>query len=236
MQPSPSGKYLIEAICGVSVLLSTDWVVRTAPALAQITSDGSFNTLVNQSATDSCAAAVCEITGGQLTDSGSLLLHSFDEFSLPAASGPQSALFIDPGVADIVVRVTGNRESFINGTLAASTGSTANLFLVNSQGISFGPQAQLNVGGDFTVSTASEILFDGGIRLASNTASSATSALLTVSQPVGLGFLANAQGNSTSAPITVTSTGNLLVFGSRDRPADQFVNRQFRQSQAPLPP
>ncbi|MGD1862973.1 MAG: hypothetical protein ACFB0D_00320 [Phormidesmis sp.] len=124
----------------------------------------------------------------------------------------------------------------MNGTLAASTGSTANLFLINNQGISFGPEANLELGGSFTSSTANEILFDDGVSLASNTPTPATASLLKVSQPIGLGFLANNSGSSMSAPITVSATGNLLVFGSSAQPNAQFVNRQFRQAPGSLPP
>jgi len=236
MRSRSSGRYLLRAICSLSTLLSADIATKPSPARAQILSDGSFNTLVNQSATESCIATVCEITGGQLNTHSSLLLHSFEQFSLPASSGPQSALFLDPGVNSIVVRVTGDSSSFINGGLAASPGSTANLFFVNPQGISFGPGAHLALGGDFTASTASEILFDNGSRLAANAATPTTPALLTVSQPIGLGFLADSVGNATSASITVSSTGNLLLLGSRSQPNAQFVNRQFRQIQNPLPP
>jgi filamentous hemagglutinin family protein len=212
-----------------------DWTVMPGVAIAQVTPDSSLGTLVNGSALDSCSASTCTITGGTLNGAGSTLLHSFSQFSLgqpfdpPDGTGLPSAVFIDPGVNDIVVRVTGEATSFINGAIRANAGSTANLFLVNPRGIQFGPDAQLDLGGAFIGSTAQEIVFANGIVLPAGEASPANRDLLTVSAPIGLGFLAN----HASGDITVQGTGHRLTFGSPDNPNDQFVNRLFQQ---PFPP
>ncbi len=206
--------------------MCADWAMMPGMAIAQVIPDGSLGTLVNGSASDSCLASTCTITGGTLNGTGSTLLHSFSQFSLgqpfaPSGADLPSAVFIDPGVNDIVVRVTGNTTSLINGAIRASAGSTANLFLVNPSGIQFGPDAQLDLGGAFIGSTAQEILFANGIALPSGEASPANNNLLTVSAPIGLGFLAS----EPSAPITVQGTGNRLTFGF----PDNFVDRQFQQ-------
>ncbi|MEO1386370.1 MAG: S-layer family protein [Cyanobacteria bacterium J06634_6] len=210
---------------GASALVGTDVALNPGKATAQVSGDGSFATLVNGSLTDSCRVATCQIEGGQRNDAGNLLFHSFDEFS-PGQVGPQSVLFVDPGVSDIIVRVTGG-ESFINGLLQTSTGSNANVFVVNPGGIRFGGEAVLAIGGSFTASTASEILFDGGVTLASGSSNPATAALLTVSTPIGLGFLPGSQTGS----IDIAGNGNRFLFND-----PQFVERRFQTSQpTPLP-
>jgi filamentous hemagglutinin family protein len=233
----PCTQSLIGAYLAIGCGISWLGVQALAPqsAIAQvnssgITSDGSLGTLVNGSAVDSCLAAVCTITGGTLNSAQTTLLHSLGQFSLTAPG--QSALFIDPGVNDIVVRVTGGARSLIDGTIRASAGSSANLFLVNSSGISFGPNAQLDLGGAFTASTASDILFANGIGLASDEATAPTASLLTVSAPVGLGFLAD----EAAADIEVQGSGHRLTFGSPDIPDSQFVNRIFQSSAGPFGP
>jgi filamentous hemagglutinin family protein len=195
-----------------------------------ITSDGSLGTLVNGSAGDRCLATVCSITGGTLNQDQTTLLHSFSQFSLTQPG--QSALFIDPGVNDIVLRVTGGARSLIDGTIRASDASTANLFLVNPSGISFGLNAQLDLGGAFTASTASDILFANGIGLATDEATVPTADLLTVSAPIGLGFLAD----QAAAAIDVQGSGHRLTFGSPDTPDSQFVNRIFQSADGPFGP
>ncbi len=218
------------------VWVCVDWGGMREPAIAQITPDSSLGTLVNGSASDSCLVTTCTITGGTLNSTNSTLLHSFSQFSLgqPSASsgaGLSAAVFIDPGVNDIVVRVTGNAASFINGAIQASAGSTANLFLVNPSGIQFGPNAQLDLGGAFVASTAREILFANGVVLPAEDSIPASSDLLTISTPIGLGFLAS----DPSGLISVQGTGNRLTFGSPSNPNDQFVNRIFQQPFGPAP-
>ena len=194
------------------------------PALAQVLSDRSFGTLVNGSQTDRCLAAVCTIEGGLRTHSGTTLLHSFEEFSL--LSPAQSARFTNPAVDNILVRVTGGSNSFLNGAISTSASSNANLFFINSAGIQFGPGAQLNIGGSFVASTAQELIFDNGTILSATAATAPTSELLSISTPIGLGFLA-APERVASAPIAVEGPGHFLTFGSQAQPS-AFVNREFQ--------
>jgi filamentous hemagglutinin family protein len=80
-------------------------------------------------------------------------------------------------IQNIISRVTGGSVSKIDGLIYAN--GTANLFLINPNGIIFGQNARLNVGGSFVATTANGIAFGNqGFFSASNPESS--SSLLTV--------------------------------------------------------
>ncbi|MGB3692077.1 MAG: CHAT domain-containing protein [Spirulinaceae cyanobacterium] len=99
-----------------------------------------------------------QIVGGSRSLDGSNLFHSFQQFGL---SSSQIANFLaDPSISNILSRIVGGDASIINGLIQVS-GSNANLFLMNPAGIVFGAGSQLNVGGDFTATTATGIGFSG---------------------------------------------------------------------------
>ncbi|MCT7956945.1 CHAT domain-containing protein [Laspinema palackyanum] len=97
-----------------------------------------------------------EIMGGQRSPDGVNLFHSFEHFNLDAG---QIANFQSlPEIQNILGRITGGNASYING-LIQITGGPSNLFLMNPAGILFGSNAQLNLPGDLTVTTATGIGF-----------------------------------------------------------------------------
>jgi filamentous hemagglutinin family protein len=123
------------------------------------------------------------ITGGAVR--GSNLFHSFREFNIGEGRG---AYFANPsGIANIFTRVTGGKPSNILGTLGVQ--GNANLFLINPQGIVFGPNSRLDLRGSFIGSTADSIIFNNGFEFSSTNPQ--TSPLLTVNIPVGLRFREN---------------------------------------------
>ncbi|MEQ9621027.1 two-partner secretion domain-containing protein [Coleofasciculus chthonoplastes] len=141
-----------------------------------------------------------EIQGGIRT--GNHLLHSFEEFSIPTNS--QAIFKLTPQNLDIetiISRVTGNKTSIINGILAAD--GTANLILINPNGIIFGANAQLNIGGSFLASTANSIIFPNGSEF--STTNPQLPPLLTINVPIGLQFGKN------PAPIINQANSNLSV-------------------------
>ncbi|MEM8676689.1 MAG: filamentous hemagglutinin N-terminal domain-containing protein [Cyanobacteria bacterium P01_G01_bin.67] len=93
------------------------------------------------------------IDGGALRDSN--LFHSFEQFNIPDS---QRVYFANPeGITNIFSRVTGSNVSEIFGTLGVN--GDANLFLLNPNGIIFGENASLDLGGSFVASTADAIQF-----------------------------------------------------------------------------
>ncbi|MDF5714503.1 MAG: filamentous hemagglutinin N-terminal domain-containing protein [Rhizonema sp. NSF051] len=115
------------------------------------------------------------ITGGAIR--GANLFHSFREFNVDAG---RAAYFQNPNanIKNIFTRVTGNNRSDIFGTLG-TIGNAANLFLINPNGIVFGPNAALNVGGSFVGTTANAIQF-GNLGIFSASTPEAPSPLLTI--------------------------------------------------------
>ena len=93
------------------------------------------------------------ITGGATR--GQNLFHSFQEFNILEGRG---AYFANPeGISNIFSRVTGNNVSELLGTLGVL--GTADLFLINPNGIIFGENASLDIGGSLVVTTADSIQF-----------------------------------------------------------------------------
>ncbi|WP_448572024.1 CHAT domain-containing protein [Trichothermofontia sp.] len=97
-----------------------------------------------------------DIRGGQRSNDGANLFHSFERFGLTRT---QIANFIaDPKLRNILGRVVGNEVSFVDGVLQV-TGGNANLFLMNPAGIILGPNARLDIPASFTATTANGIGF-----------------------------------------------------------------------------
>ena len=131
-------------------------ILRIHTALAQVIPDRTTGTSIKGTCT-----SLCTIEGG--THANNNLFHSFRSFSIPTGG---TVRFIDPGVTNILVRITGSDRSTLRGTLSVDGG--ANLFLLNPNGILFGEKARLDVKGSFVATTADALRFgDHGVFSAS---------------------------------------------------------------------
>lgn len=129
------------------------------------------------------ASNTSNISGG--VTNGSNLFHSFSEFNV---SNNSAVYFMNPsGIGNIFARVTGFNASHIDGILGVL--GPANLFLINPNGIIFGPNGSLDLKGSFLATTASQVIFADATTFSVD--SSSDPPLLTSSVPIGLQFGSN---------------------------------------------
>ena len=177
-------------------LMLCAFISNTLEASAQISPD---STLPNNSVVlPDANGNLIEITEG--TTAGNNLFHSFQEFSV--ANG-QTAFFNNGlTIENIFSRVTGGSVSNIDGIIRAN--GAANLFLINPNGIIFGQDASLDIGGSFLGGTANSIqLSDGSFYSAVDPQAPS---LLEVNIPIGL------QYGSGAGNIIVEGAGNSTGF------------------------
>ncbi|MUH00010.1 filamentous hemagglutinin N-terminal domain-containing protein [Scytonema sp. UIC 10036] len=192
-----------------SIPIFVSVTITNSSTRAQIVSDTS---LPNPSVVTT-EGNIHTITGG--TISGSNLFHSFEQFSVLKDNTAYFNNAVE--IQNIFSRVTGGSVSNIDGLL--KTNGTANFFLLNPNGVIFGPNAKLNINGSFVVSTASSLKFADGNHFSA--VDKNTPPLLTINTPVGLQFGANpgqifVQGDGQGArksndPIIQPNVGGLRV-------------------------
>ncbi|MEH2320340.1 S-layer family protein [Nostoc sp.] len=161
-----------------------------------MTSDGTTNTIVNQSGNN------FTIING--IEKGNNLFHSFSNFSVPTGGSANFNLINTPNITTIFSRVTGGNISNIDGLIQTLNGNNpVSLFLMNPAGIVFGKNASLNIGGSFVGTTANSIKFADGIEFSATNPGAPP--LLTMSVPIGL------QMGQNPGDITVQNTGHRLI-------------------------
>ena len=112
------------------------------------------------------------------------LFHSFSQFDIQAG---HQVYFNNPaGVTSIFSRVTGSQPSNINGILGVS--GNANLFFINPNGITFGPNAELQLGGSFIASTANSFVFPNGGQFSATNPTVPQLLAVDIQAPIGLQF------------------------------------------------
>lgn len=189
--------------------LLTFSAVTCLPVQAQVVPDATLGAGKNSVTTTQGDRT--DITGGLRRSSA--LFHSFDRFSIDTN---RQVYFANPtGIRNIFSRVTGSSVSNIDGLLGVS--GSANLFLMNPNGIIFGPNARLDVAGSFLATTANVLEFADGQRFAADGDRSVP--LVEVNIPIGLQMGANApamlanQGNLTAGQDLTLTAGNLDLQG-----------------------
>ncbi|CAN1210505.1 Filamentous haemagglutinin FhaB/tRNA nuclease CdiA-like TPS domain-containing protein [Tumidithrix helvetica PCC 7403] len=144
-------------VLSLEISLETLALGNAQTALAQTVPDGTTATQVNGNAIAPTGAGT--INGGNL-------YHSFNEFNVP-----QSGVVFNTGnssvngaeVQNIINRVTGSNPSAVLGTIESRQAfPNANLYLVNPNGIVFGQNARLDIGGSFHATTGTGLGFDNG--------------------------------------------------------------------------
>ncbi len=143
------------------------------------------------------------IQGGAIR--GSNLFHSFQDFNIGEGL---EVYFANPeGIVNIFSRVTGSNISEILGTLGVE--GDANLFFINPNGLFFGENASLDLGGSFIATTANSVKFADGTSFAARGWEN-KKPILTWNAPIGLGL------DNNSGIINARGTGHQLTLADPD--------------------
>jgi filamentous hemagglutinin family protein len=149
------------------------------------------------------------IEGGAIR--GSNLFHSFQEFNINEGRG---VYFANPAaIVNIFTRITGLKPSAISGTLGVL--GNANLFLLNPNGIIFGPNARLDLKGSFLATTAKSFKFPDGSEFGTRNPGAPPLLTVQVRQPIGLRFEGQEGIITNAADLTVAPQQTLSLSGSR---------------------
>lgn len=134
-------------------LVSVPFMLASVHAHAELTFDND---------TGESLAGDMVIDADQGITQGTNLLHSFIEFNVQSG---ESATFTGPDAIDnIIARVTGTEASLIDGPLR-STIASADLFLLNPNGLMVTSGASIEIDGSLHLSTASSVTFEDGSQL-----------------------------------------------------------------------
>jgi filamentous hemagglutinin family protein len=180
-------------------VFALSYLTATLSATAQILPDKTLP--VNSTVTKS--GLIQTIDGG--TSRGVNLYHSFQDFSVPTNNTTyfNNAAYIQ----NILTRVTGNSVSNIDGILKAN--GNANLFLINPNGIVFGANAKLDIGGNFVGSTAHSLKFSDGSEFSATNPQAPP--LLTTNITTGLQYGTSSTGATIANQANLSTTQDLVL-------------------------
>ena len=164
-----------------------------------------------------------QIEGGAVR--GESLFHSFSEFSIEAG---EAVYFANPAAIETILgRVTGDVRSDILGTLGVD--GNASLYVINPNGVVFGPDAQLDIAGSLFVSTAPSLDLGGGINFSA--VEPTTVPLLTISvtpglqleEPLGGAIVSNGATLNVGGELTLASGAIALEGGQIQAEGDLWI-------------
>ncbi|MCD8485988.1 MAG: filamentous hemagglutinin N-terminal domain-containing protein [Desertifilum sp.] len=156
MSASIRSNQWVGKILSLGTLLLTNSIAQ-----AQIIPDSSLNTTVIPNGDR------FTILNG--TSAGNNLFHSFQQFSVPTRGAATFDLVNTPNISTIFSRVTGGNVSQIDGLIETRNHTQpVSLFLLNPNGILFGPNASVNLSGSFVATTAEGVLFADGVQWQTN--------------------------------------------------------------------
>lgn len=190
------------------------WILAVVGSLIAIAGDGG-HTLAQNVTLDGTLGPARTLTGpryviqqedGQTV--GSNLFHSFGRFSLDTI---ERADFLSANsIRNILARVTGGERSLINGLLFTQS-ANVNLFLINPNGIVFGPTAFLDIGGSqrgsFVATTMEALVWPNGAQFSAINPGGRESLLTIAGDPSG--FLSSLRP---PAPIAANFAFGLGVY------------------------
>ncbi len=182
--------------------------VETSPA--QVILDGKFGT------SGALAGPNFNITAAMGATRGNNLFQSFAKFDLKAGD---VATFTGPAnIQNILSRVTGGSASSIDGTIRSDIAG-ANFFLINPNGVMFGPKAAVNVSGSFAASTANYLKLADGARFVASL--DADDSGLSTAPVSAFGFLGNNPGGIVAQQSTLrVANGKAMTLVGGDIAVD----------------
>jgi filamentous hemagglutinin family protein len=210
-------KILLFLVCGLGTIVSSHHALAQTPT--NIVPDDTLGLEQSIFLED---GNLTGIGGGAVR--GDNLFHSFREFNIGEGQGVY--FFPAANIQNILTRVTGSNPSEILGTLGTFGGTNPNLYLLNPNGIIFGENASLDVGGSFVATTANAVQL--GEDSIFNASSPASSNLLAVNPSALLFNAINSQAEIINRSVARTPALEIFFNGEpfRENTGLQVINNQ----------
>jgi filamentous hemagglutinin family protein len=220
-------RFLLSRLLGIGIVGLSLWgqCIKTVVAQTVPVADNTLGS-ENSSVTSSDGSTFLIEEGAAR---GSNLFHSFRALSVPEGG---AAYFVvdNPAIESIFSRVTENNVSNILGVLGTRTAqgsgvpSPADLYIINPNGVVFGSNASLDLGGSLVVTTADTVEF-GDVGTFNANSAEPPSSLLSVDPSAFLFSQNSIQGivNASVAPAGTDASGQSFFSGLRVPNAESLI-------------